>query len=157
MSIVDRFMSWIDGESSSPRPSFIELLEDRRLMSITLTASVGEGGVNRDSDVRQVQQRLRDLNFRASNGTLLVVDGDIGPRRIDNDTQLADAAILPPGCFQQGVGRWPPFRIVSIFRHCASALSGYWPESTAFGLPSEPNAHWVRSVTARSQAHRRQD
>ena len=58
--------------------------------------------------------------------------------RADKDAKLADAAILSPGCFQQGVGRWSPVSIVSIFRHCASALSGYSPKSTALGV--EPNA-----------------
>src|SRR5688500_1684602 len=68
MSIVDRFKSWLAEGSSCSRGSFIEALESRKLMSITLSASVGEGGVNRDADVRQVQQRLRDLNFRAKGG-----------------------------------------------------------------------------------------
>src|SRR5688572_9264938 len=89
----------------------IEALEERRLMAITLSASVGEGGVNRASDVRQVQQRLRDLNFRARGGSLLVVDGLIGPATIsciklyqasidaegDGDPDLKDGRVDPGG------------------------------------------------------------
>jgi peptidoglycan hydrolase-like protein with peptidoglycan-binding domain len=74
-----------------------EPLEDRKLLAaVTLTASVGAGGVNRPGDVREVQQRLRDLNFRGSDGALLDVDGIVGPLTI-SCIKLFQAAIDPQG------------------------------------------------------------
>ncbi|MEA2735421.1 MAG: hypothetical protein QOE14_1872 [Humisphaera sp.] len=80
-------------------------------MAITLSGSVGSGGTNNPSDVRQVQQRLRDLNFRAQGGALLVVDGAVGPATIsciklyqaaidaegDGDPDLKDGRVDPGG------------------------------------------------------------
>ena len=47
----------------------------------------------------------------------------------DEDAQLADAALLSPGRFQQGVGRRSPVGIVSFFRHRASIITGIFAEN----------------------------
>ena len=49
----------------------------------------------------------------------------------DEDAQLADAAFLAPGRFQQGLGRRPLVGIVSFFSHRASILAGYSPKTRA--------------------------
>ncbi len=65
------------------RFSGLESLENRTLFAFNyalapITASVGNGGVNRTADVRIVQQRLKNLGFGGTDGSPLVVDGSFG-------------------------------------------------------------------------------
>ena len=94
-SLVSRASSLPDRPAPRP-PCVVEALEERRLLSVTLSASVGQGGVNRYADVVQVQQRLRDLNYRSKGGGTIVVDGAIGPATI-SAIKLYQASIDPTG------------------------------------------------------------
>ena len=81
----------------SPRPPAVaEPLEERRLLAVTLTGSVGQGGLNRYGDVVQVQTRLRDLGYRSKGGGTIAVDGAVGPATI-SAIQLYQASIDPTG------------------------------------------------------------
>src|SRR5687768_4602782 len=58
----------------------LELRDRLAAGAVTITASVGIGGVNRDPDVRKIQQALNDIPASEGRATpILVVDGACGP------------------------------------------------------------------------------